>query len=118
LTSRTLNAAFTEIGKTHNRFGRPHSACTPAHVRATLRAALNAAVREGLISDSPARRIELPTRARPHAVMWSRPRVAEWRTAGTRSAVAVWPAVLLARFLTHVRTDRLFALWWLIALRG
>jgi hypothetical protein len=58
LTSRTLNAAFTEIGKTHNRFGRPHSACTLAHVRATLRAALNATVREGLISDNPARRID------------------------------------------------------------
>src|SRR6266571_3406172 len=53
LTSRTLNAAFTEIGRTRNRFGQPHSACTLAHVRATLRAALNAAVREGLMADNP-----------------------------------------------------------------
>ncbi|HZO68693.1 MAG TPA: tyrosine-type recombinase/integrase [Kribbellaceae bacterium] len=118
LTSRHLNAAFTEIGKTHNRFGRPHSPCTLAHVRATLRAALDAAVREGLIADNPARRVELPTRVRPHAVVWSRPRIAEWRATGARPAVAVWPAALLARFLTHVKTDRLFALWWLIALRG
>ena len=46
------------------------------------------------------------------------PRVAGWWATGARPAVAVWPATLLARFLNAVRTDRLFALWWLIALRG
>jgi hypothetical protein len=37
---------------------------------ATLRSALNAAVREELIRDNPARFIELPTPRRPQAQVW------------------------------------------------
>ncbi|MDM4783298.1 MULTISPECIES: hypothetical protein [unclassified Micromonospora] len=33
-------------------------------------------------------------------------------------SVAVWTPVRLAAFLDYVRDDNLFALWWLIALRG
>jgi hypothetical protein len=109
---------FAEIAAGRNRFGKPHSACTLAHVRATLRAALNAAIRDGLIMDNLARRVELPTRVRPYAVVWTGPRVAEWRATGARPAVAVWTAAQLAAFLAGVRGDRLYALWWLIGLRG
>jgi integrase len=35
-----------------------------------------------------------------------------------RGAVAVWTVEQLTEFLSFVRDDRLFALWWLIALRG
>jgi hypothetical protein len=32
--------------------------------------------------------------------------------------VAVWTAKQLATFLSFVALDRLYALWWLVALRG
>ncbi|MET9252081.1 site-specific integrase [Nonomuraea sp. NPDC003709] len=44
--------------------------------------------------------------------------MAAWRRTGERPAVAVWTVEQLAEFLAFVRDDRLFALWWLIALRG
>ena len=37
---------------------------------------------------------------------------------GTRPAVAVWTPQQLAEFLDFVRDERLYALWWLVALRG
>ena len=118
LTSRQLNAAFAQIGSTRNRFGQPHTACTLRHVHTTLRAALTAAVREGLIGDNPARRVELPAGVRPQALVWTEARVAEWVATGERPVVAVWTPTQLAGFLDYVRDDRLFALWWLFALRG
>ena len=118
LTSRQLNAIFAEIGKAPNRFGQPTSACTLQHIRTTLRAALNAAIREGLITDNPARRLELPTRKRAHALVWTEQRVTDWEQSGTRPAVAVWTPQQLADFLDQTAEERLFALWWLIALRG
>lgn len=45
-------------------------------------------------------------------------RVEQWRQTGQRFAVAVWTVRQLAAFLLHVADDRLYAMWWLIALRG
>ncbi|HZO68724.1 MAG TPA: tyrosine-type recombinase/integrase [Kribbellaceae bacterium] len=118
LTTRHVAEMFVRIGRDTNRSGRPHTPCTLAHIRTTLRAALNAAVRHGLIVDNPARRVELPTHARPRPVVWSRSRVAAWRATGARPPIAVWTPRQLARFLRAVRGDRLYALWWLLALRG
>ncbi|MEH1017844.1 tyrosine-type recombinase/integrase [Micromonospora sp. CPCC 206060] len=118
LTSRQLNAAFTQIAATRNRTGQPQTPCTLQHIHTTLRAALNAAIREGLIVDNPARRVELPAQERPLARLWTENRVAEWEATGERPSVAVWTPVQLAAFLDYVRDDNLFALWWLIALRG
>jgi len=118
LTVRQLTAFFAAVGKETNRFGKPHTPTTLAHIRTTLRAALNAAIREGLIVDNPARRVELPTRRRAHAMVWTPGRVADWQATGIRPSVAVWTAAQLAAFLDFVRGDRLYALWWLIALRG
>jgi hypothetical protein len=87
----------------------------PRHIRTTLRAALNAAVREGLLSDNPARRLELPAHPKPRPVVWSRARVAAWQATGRRPAVAVWTATQLKAFLHAVRNDRLYGLWWLLA---
>ena len=45
---------------------------TPAtlkRIHATIRAALDAALRERLIGDNPARYVELPPARRPHAVL-------------------------------------------------
>jgi integrase len=44
--------------------------------------------------------------------------VADWHATGIRPTVAVWTAAQLATFLDSVRQDRLYALWWLAALRG
>jgi hypothetical protein len=87
-------------------------------VRATLRSALNAAVREGLITASPLTQVRLARPVRPHPVIWTDERVAVWQRDGTRPPVAVWTLRQLIAFLTGVEHDRLAGLWWLIALRG
>src|SRR6185437_1142693 len=49
-----LRAVFAEIAKTTNSKGKPQSASALHHLRTTLRAALNLAVREELIESNPA----------------------------------------------------------------
>jgi hypothetical protein len=51
--------------------GRPPTPGTLHRIRATLRAAFTAAVREGLRSDNPARHVELPGPRRPHAEVYT-----------------------------------------------
>jgi site-specific recombinase XerD len=55
------------IGAATNRYGRPPTPSTLHRIRATLRSALNGAIREGLLRDNPARNIEVPSPRRPHA---------------------------------------------------
>jgi len=66
------------------------SVATVRRVHSTLRTALNAAVREGLIGDNPAWYVQLPRARRPHAVVWTARRVKHWQRTGERPAVAVW----------------------------
>ncbi len=89
LTAGDLRVMFTAMSRQRPATGAPLSAATLARVRATLRAALNAAIREGLITANPARLVELPPPARPHPVAWTLPRETAWRENGTRPAVAV-----------------------------
>jgi hypothetical protein len=70
------------------RRGRPITPSTLHRIRATLRSALNAAIRDGLLRDNPARFIELPKPRRPHAQVWSDARVKAWQATGQRLAVA------------------------------
>jgi integrase len=79
---------------------------------------LNAAIREGLLRANPARNIELPSPRRPQAQVWTDQRVQARQENGQRFAVAVWTVQQTAAFLDFVVDDRLFAMWWLIALRG
>ncbi|MDI6099224.1 tyrosine-type recombinase/integrase [Actinoplanes sp. NEAU-A12] len=88
------------------------------HVRNTLRAALNLAVREGLIESNPTRHIEIRGYQRPYAKIWTEGRVEQWEQTGERPAVALWTARHLSTFLDSVVDDPLFALWWLAGLRG
>jgi len=118
LDAPRLRATFAEIAKTTNRRGQPQSAAAMQHLRTTLRAALNLAVGEGLLAYNPARYIEVTGYRRPHAQVWTDDRVQEWQATGQRPAVAVWTAEHLATFLIAVVGDSLFALWWLIGLRG
>jgi len=54
----------------------------------------------------------------PRAVVCDETREKAWRNTGIRPRVAVWNVPHVARFLEAVQDDPLFALWWLVALRG
>lgn len=118
---------------------------TDAHrqrVRATLRSALSDAVRQSLVLVNVAALVKLPAGKRPKALVWTEDRVARWakavdaleraRTAGVDageierlevatlppSPVMVWTPDHLGEFLDHALTDRLYAMYHLIAMRG
>ena len=118
LTGKRLQACFNLLSRQRTRNGTPVAASTVDRVRATLRSALNAAVREGLIASNPLAQVRLDKPVRPHPVIWTDERVEAWRRDGVRPPVAVWTLRQLVTFLTGVEKDRLAALWWLIALRG
>jgi integrase len=94
------------------------SAASARRVHSTLRSALNAAVRERLLPDNPARYLKLPRGRRPHAVVWTPRRVKQWQRTGARPAVAVWTPAQTAAFLNAITGHRLHAAFHLIALRG
>ncbi|WP_344501120.1 tyrosine-type recombinase/integrase [Dactylosporangium maewongense] len=118
ITVRHLTAMFADLAKQTTRTGKPLAPATLHRIQATLRGALNAAIRNDLITDNPARRVELPGRSSPHPIVWTSERVEQWQQHGTREKVAVWTAHHLATFPNRVAADRLYALWWLVALRG
>jgi hypothetical protein len=106
-----LTAFFAAVAQETNRFGEPHTPTTLAHIQTTLRAALNSAIREGLIRHNPTRQVELPSGRRAHALVWAPGRLADWHTTGIRPTIPVWTAAQLAAFLDSVHPDRLYALW-------
>jgi Phage integrase, N-terminal SAM-like domain len=108
-----LRRFFASLAQRRNRYGKVLSPSTVQRVHATLRAALNEAIREGLIDTNPARRLRLPHVRRPHAQVWTGGRVAVWQATGRRPAVAVWTTEHLTAFLDYVREDVLYPLWWL-----
>lgn len=118
LSAAHVQAMFTAIIRHHQALGTPISAATLNRIRATLRAALNAAIRRGLLSENAASRAELPRARRPRAVVWTPERVEHWRATGERPEVAVWTAAQTARFLAASASHRLYAVYHLIALRG
>ena len=118
LTGKRLQACFSLLARQRTRKGTLIAPPTVDQVRATLRSALNAAVREGLIAANPLAQVRLDKPVRPHPVIWTDERVEAWRRDGIRPPVAVWTLRQLITFLVGVENDRLAALWWLIALRG
>jgi integrase len=118
LSAAHVQAMFTAIIRRHHALGTPISAATLNRIRATLRAALNAAMRRGLVGENAASRAELPRARRPRAVVWTPERIEHWRATGERPEVAVWTAAQTARFLTASAGHRLYAAYHLIALRG
>ena len=74
------------------------TAATARRIHATLRAALNGAVRRRLIPYNPALQVELP---------------AERRTPST-----VWTPEQVGQFLDAVQSDRLASLWHLVVMTG
>lgn len=74
-----VRTMFVAIAAEYERRGRTWTASSRQRLRATLRTALNAAIRERLVSTNAARDVELPTVRRPHPVVWAPPRVAAWK---------------------------------------
>jgi integrase len=118
LSAGHVQAMFTAITRQHQELGSPVTPATLNRIRATLRAALNAAVRRGVIGENAASRAELPRARRPRAVVWTPGRVEHWQRIGERPAVAVWTAAQTAQFLHSIKGHRLYAAYHLIALRG
>lgn len=92
---------------------------TRQRVRSTLRAALNAAIAQQLITFNPAAHVELEAGKRPKALVWTKERILHWERTGEKpSPVMVWTPEHTGLFLDHVAEDRLYALFHLIAFRG
>lgn len=113
-----IEAMFARIVADHNTTDRSICAATLHRIRATLRRALNMAVRDQLLQVNPARLVILPHPLRHRPQPWTAARVAAWRYDGQHPPLAVWTPLQLAAFLRHVRGDALFALWWIAALRS
>ncbi|GLW98803.1 site-specific integrase [Microtetraspora sp. NBRC 16547] len=127
------------------KYRRPIGVSTMHSIRATLRHALNMAIRQDrLIDFNPAAVLEMPPRARPKALVWTDERVKQWRTdfrdyftaekqrrGGRRvdpidayvssprpSSVMVWTPAQTRLFLEEAAQHRLFAMYRLITVRG
>ncbi|MGC7098581.1 tyrosine-type recombinase/integrase [Amycolatopsis lurida] len=118
LTIGRVQAMFTGLLRSNAARVRPLSAATVQRMREVLRAALNGAIRRGLITSNPARWVELPPPRRPRAVVWTDARVAVWRATGERPPVAVWTAEQTAVFLQHAGRHPLHAVFHVAALTG
>jgi integrase len=118
LTVAQVEQMFAHITADRHVGGSRVTAATAQRIKATLRRALNVAVRDQLLLVNPARLVVLPRPVRHRPQPWTPARVAAWRHDGWHPVVAVWDVHQLATFLAVVCTDGLFALWWLAALRG
>jgi integrase len=118
LSAGDVQVMFTAVMRGETALGRRVSAATLHRIHATLRAALNGAVRAGLIVANPGRFPELPRAARPRPQVWTPALTERWQTEGWRPDVGVWTAAQTAQFLSQARGHRLYALFHLIALRG
>jgi integrase len=95
------------------------SAATMQRYRATLRAALNAAIRARKITFNPASYVELPSGKRPKALLWTPERLRRWQHTGKKpSRVMVWTPAQVGHFLDHADGHPLYPLFHLIAHRG
>lgn len=92
---------------------------TQQRIRATLRAALNGAIRKQLITFNPAEWVELASGKRPKARLWAPQHVEHWQRTGEKpSPVMVWTPEQLGQFLDEAEASRLYAFYHLIAFRG
>ena len=101
------------------RYQRPVGATSMHRIRATLRKALNDAIRQELITFNPATWVELPPAHRPPALVWTPERISRWKATGQPpSSVMVWTPAQTGQFLDHILGHPMYALYHLIAYRG
>lgn len=84
LTVGKAQAMFTSLIRLNGVRSKPLSPTTLLRIRGVLHAALNGAIRSGLITQNPAHWVELPPVRRPKAVVWTEP---GWRTGGRPECV-------------------------------
>jgi integrase len=119
LRARDISEMFDQIAAAGNRSRRPLGASSTRRLFATLRAALNVAVKRQQLDRNPAAHLELPAAPRPKALVWTADREARWRRTGKRpSPVMVWTPEQTGHFLATATEDPLYPLYHLIALRG
>ena len=98
------------------------SAATMHRIRATLRKALNDAIRaRRLLEFNPAAHLELPSGKRPKARVWTAKAVERWTATGEKpSPVMVWTPAQAGAFLDHAENHDiiLYPLFVLILHRG
>lgn len=100
-------------------FRRVTGPATRQHVKATLRAALNDAIGQQIITFNPAAHVEIDPARKPKALVWTAERFAIWGQTGEKpSPVMVWTPQQTGAFLDFVAEERLYAMWHLIAFRG
>ncbi|MGP4048744.1 site-specific integrase [Streptomyces sp. 2A115] len=88
-------------------------------IRRTLRTALNFAIGREYVTYNPAKYVELTATKRPAGLLWTDERVARWHATGERpSAVMVWTPEQLGQFLDAAESDRLYAVFHVIAHHG
>ena len=100
-------------------FRRVTGPATRQRVKATLRASLNDAISQQILTFNPAAHVELDPVRKPKALVWTDERIAKWQQTGEKpSPVMVWTPKQTGAFLDFVAEDRLYAMWHLIAFRG
>lgn len=100
-------------------FRRVTGPSTRQHFKAILRAALNDAIGQQIITFNPAAHVEIDPVRKPKALVWTDEHVARWQQTGEKpSPVMVWTPEQTGAFLDFVAEDRLYAMWHLIAFRG
>nr|WP_119590057.1 site-specific integrase [Streptomyces scabiei] len=88
-------------------------------IRRTLRAALNSAIAQQLITFNPASHVELESGRRPKPLLWTDERVRRWReTDEMPGPVMVWTPQQFGAFLDAADGDRLYAIFPLMGTRG
>ncbi|TFE31044.1 site-specific integrase [Frankia sp. B2] len=118
-TIRRIRASGTAAEKAAFKGARLMGDANKQRVRATLRAALNAAIRRGRLTMNPAQFVELPSGKRPKALLWTAERVVHWlETGAVPSPVMVWTPDIAGEFLDHAEDSPLYLLFRLIAQRG
>lgn len=117
--SRAVQRALVAEMRALPPFRRVTSKATQLRIKATLRAALNAAVTDQLIVFNPAAHVEVESPVKSKALIWTDERVNRWRETGEKPGpVMVWTPAQTGAFLDYVADHRLYGLFHLIAFRG
>lgn len=100
-------------------YRKANTVATRHAIRRTLRAALNRAIAEQLITFNAAAHVELGSAARPKGLLWTDERVARWRKTGEKpSPVMVWTPAQLGQFLDEAESSRLYGIYHVISHHG